>query len=215
MRLADGDVLQDTVRVWVIDPDGSPPRLVAEAEGGAFYYHSFRSVIVPFSAGARMAFRDDRAVLTDPAGGPSFTVWGANGVERRVAVRRERQRVEDSDIRNYLDYLEQAGWPESSMRFYEQHMSDMPIPFERPVWEYPLVDATTGRTWLARLPRAHADSTIFDVFDDTGVLLGTVAVPARMLVYQVVAERVIATMRDELDRVKIIVYGIAAGDGGG
>jgi hypothetical protein len=31
----------------------------------------------------------------------------------------------------------------------------------------------------------------------------------------VVAERLIATMRDELDRVKIIVYGIAAGDGGG
>jgi hypothetical protein len=205
-RLADGDVLQDTVRVWIIHPDGSPPRLVAEAKGGTFYYHSFRSVVVPFSSGSRMAFTGDRAVLTDPDGGSAFTVWSADGLERRVAVRREREPVEDSDIRDYLEYLEDAGWTENSIRFYELHIPDMPIPWEKPAWEYPLVDATTGRTWLARITGVATDSTIFDVFDDTGALLGTVAVPANMLIYQVAGDLVVGTVRDEVDRVFVVVY---------
>jgi hypothetical protein len=210
-RPSDGDMLQDTVRVWIIHPDGPPPRLVAEAKGGIFYYHSFRSVIVPFSSGSRMAFTGDRTVLTDPDGGPSFTVWSANGLERRVDVRREPERVEDSDIRDYLDWLEQSGWNESSIRFYELHISDMPVPQQKPAWEYPLVDATTGRTWLARYTPVGADSTVFDVFDDTGALLGTVAVPSNMLVYQVVGDLVVGTVRDEVDRVFVVVFLIDGG----
>jgi hypothetical protein len=203
-EVRDGDLLQDSVRIWSIDPHGGESKRLASLKGPLFYYHSGQSIQVPFRTGARFGFHDDRAYFTDPEGGPSLFMFGPDGLERRIHIARERPALSSRDTERYLDYLAGLGWPEETLRRYDRFLLEMPLPDRVPVWDYPLIDGEGG-IWLLRVPTDDSKESTWDVLDPTGHLLGAISVPNNVLLHQVTSEYVVGVLRDELGREQAVV----------
>jgi hypothetical protein len=201
----DGDLLQDSTRIWSIDPRAGSSKRIASLRGPLFFFHSGQSMQVPFRTGARFGFHDDRAYITDPDGEPSFLVFGPQGLERRIHVARERPSLSSRDTERYLEYLAVQGWSEEALRRYDRFLLDMPLPDRIPTWEYPLVD-DEGGVWLLRVPTDDSSETTWDVFDPGGRLLGAISVPAVVQLHQITAGYAVGVHRDELGREQAVVF---------
>jgi len=202
--VTDGQLLQDTVRIWSIDPEDSETALVARVEGPLFYFREFQSVPVPFRFGGRFALHGDRVYFTNPSGEASYVVFGSEGLERRVGIDRIQERVSDSALGAYFRYLEALGWPREMLKIYDTHLDEMPVPILKPTWDYPLV-ADNGDVWLSRIPAEGADQVLWDVFDSAGEMVGVVATPANLVVYQISGDHLVGVSKDEFDRESVVV----------
>jgi hypothetical protein len=126
-------------------------------------------------------------------------------LERRVGVQRRQSPVSSSDVDHYLDYLGEIGWPEESLGFYETYLPDMPLPELKPVWDCPIVEGNGG-VWLQRMPSDETDEITWDVFDASGALLGAIAVPRNITLYQVTSQFAVGVLRDDFDRQSVVVF---------
>ena len=154
-RPVDGSILRDTVRIWTMPVDGTAPTLVSMTLGALWYFRDGRQVTVPFASGSRPGFGDDRVYVIDGVGEASYSVYGPAGLERRVEIDRPRRQIDDRSVTKFLEDRRGGRYPESLLRIYEEHVSDMPIPEARRYWDG-LVFSDQGDAWLLRASDAVA-----------------------------------------------------------
>ena len=123
--------------------DGSAPAMVAETSGPRWYFQDGVQVVVPYTGGlpapyaggSLQGFGDDRVYLTDDAGEASYSVYGPAGLERRVAIDRAALQIDDLSVAEFVGHMRRIGSPEYLVRFYEEHLSDMPIGETQRPWD--------------------------------------------------------------------------------
>lgn len=211
---ARGSTLRDTVRTWTMPLDGTAPTLVLKTLGGVFYFHDGESVAVPFSGGSPRGFRDDRVYAIDAVGEASYSVYGPAGLERRVEIDRPPRRIDDHAVTMFLEGMRRSPVPDSQLRIYEEHLSDMPIPEARRHWDY-LRFTDQGEVWLWRAGDAAeataddpADDQVWDVFDAEGAFIGHVRLPANVWLQQVTGQTALVVVYDEIDRATVAIHDI-------
>ena len=211
---ANGSMLRDTVRIWTMSLDGAAPTLVSQTPGPLWYFHDGLQVEVPYTGGTPAAFRDDRVYVTDETGEASYSVYGPAGLERRVEIERAPRRIYGFSATDFVGYLRRGRSPESHVRIYEEHLSEMPIPEAQRAWDR-LVVTDEGAAWLLRAGDAAAamagvppDEKVWDVFDAKGVFAGHVRLPANVFLVQVGGQSAVTTVHDELGRVTVAIHDI-------
>ena len=209
-RPVDGSILRDTVRIWTMPVDGTAPTLVSMTLGALWYFRDGRQVTVPFASGSRPSFWDDRVYVIDGVGKASYSVYGPAGLERRVEIDRSRRQIDDRSVTKFLEDRRGGRYPESLLRIYEEHVSDMPIPEARRYWDG-LVFSDQGDAWLLRSadPEAAdvaAADQVWDVVDAEGVFIGHMRLPGHVGLVQVICQTALTIVRDEMGRVTVAVY---------
>lgn len=212
---ARGSTLRDTVRTWTMPLDGTAPTLVSRTLGGLFYFHDGESVAVPFSGGSPRGFRDDRVYAIDGVGEASYSVYGPAGLERRVEIDRPPRRIDDHAVTMFLEGIRRSPVPESLLRIYEEHLSDMPIPETRRHWDGMLF-RDQGEVWLRRVGDAvaataagdPADGQVWDVFDAGGAFIGHMRLPANVWLEQVRGQTAQTIVQDEMGRETVAIHDI-------
>ena len=217
----DGSTFRDTVRIWTMPLDGTAPTLVWEAPSALWYFRDGVQVVVPYTGvlpapyagGSLWGLRDDRVYVTDAAGEASYSVYGPAGLERRVEIDRAPRRIDGFSATEFVEQLRRSPFPESLVRIYERHLSDMPIPeARRRPWDA-LVVTDEGGAWLLRAGDAEAvmagappNDRTWDVFDAEGDLVGHVRLPANVGPVQVSGQSVLTIVRDEMGRGTVAIH---------
>jgi len=220
---ANGSTFRDTVRIWTMPLDGAAPTLVWEAPGALWYFRDGVQVVVPYTGvlpapyagGSLWGLRDDRVYVTDAAGEASYSVYGPAGLERRVEIDRAPRQIDDFSASKFVEFLRGVGFPESQVRFYERHLSDMPIPeARRRPWDAVLF-TDRGGVWLLRPGDAEGvtvgvpeDDQVWDVFDAEGVFIGHLRLPSNVWPVQVSGQSVLTIVRDEMDRSTVAIHDV-------
>ena len=213
-RPVDGSVLRDTVRIWTMPVDGTAPTLVSMTLGALWYFRDGGQVTVPFASGSRPSFGDDRVYVIDGVGEASYSVYGPAGLERRVEIDRPRRQIDDRSVTKFLEDRRGGRYPESLLRIYEEHLSDMPIPEARRYWDG-LVFSDQGDAWLLRAGDAvaapgvdSADGQVWDVFDAAGGFVGHMSLPANVGLAEVTGNTALTIVRDEMGRATVAIHDI-------
>lgn len=128
-------------------------------------------------------------------------------------IDRPPRRIDDRAVTMYLEGMRRSPLPESLLRIYEEHLSDMPIPEARRHWG-DLLFTDQGEVWLWRARDAAeataagdpADDQVWDVFDAEGAFVGLVRLPANIWLVQVVGQTVLTIVRDDLDRATVAIH---------
>ena len=211
---ADGSTVRDTVRIWTMPLDGTAPTLVAETLGALWYLHDGMQVGVPYAGGSLQGFRDGRVYITDDAEGASYSVYGPAGLERRVEIDRAPRRIDGFSATMFFEQLRRSRAAESRVRFYEEHLPDMPIPEAQRAWDA-LVVTDEGGVWLLTAGDAEAamagvppNDRTWDVFDAEGDLVGHIRLPANLLPVQVSGQSVLTIVGDELGRGTVAIHDV-------
>ena len=211
---ADGSTFRDTVRIWTMPLDGTAPALVAETPGALWYLHDGMQVGVPYAGGSLQGFRDDRVYIADDAGEASYSVYGPAGLERRVEIDRAPRRIDGFSATMFLEQLRRSRAAESRVRFYEEHLPDMPIPEAQRDWDI-LVVTDEGGVWLllaggteVAMAGAPPDDRIWDVFDAEGGFVGHIRLPANVGPVQVSGQSVLTIVGDELGRSTVAIHDV-------
>ena len=216
---SDGSTLWDTVRIWAMPLDGTAPALVSETPGALWYYRDAVQVVVPYTGilpspyagGPLQGFADDRVYVTDGSGEASYSVYGPTGLERRVEIERTPRRIDGLSEAVFLERMRNR-LPESHLRIYEDHLSDMPIPEAKRPWDA-LVVTDEGGVWLLQADGTEVEmagvppeNRFWDVFDAEGLLVGHMQLPANVSPVQVSGQTLVATVRDEMDRATVAIH---------
>ena len=219
---ADGSTAKDTVKTWTIPLDGSAPTLVSETPGALWYFQDRQQVVVPYTGvlpapyagGLLWGFWDDRVYVTDDAGEASYSVYGPAGLERRVEIDRAPRQIDGFSATMFVEQLRRIRYPESQVRIYEEHLTDMPIPEAQRPWDA-LVVTDQGGVWLLRAGDAEEvmagvppDNRVWDVFDAEGVFVGHVRLPADVGLAQVSGQSALTIVSDELGRVTVAIHDV-------
>ena len=219
---ADGTTVRDTVRIWTMPLDGTAPALVSKTPGALWYLRDGMQVVVPYTGilpspyagGSLQGFWDDRVYVTDHTGEASYSVYGPAGLERRVEIDRAPRRKDGFSATMFVEQLRRSRVPESRVRFYEEHLPDMPIPEAQRPWDA-LVVTDQGGAWLLRAGDAEgamagvpADDQVWDVFDAEGVFVGHIRLPANVSPVQVSGRTVLTIVRDEMDRGTVAIHDV-------
>ena len=213
-RPVDGSLRRDTVKIWTMPVEGTAPTLVSKTLGALWYFHDGTQVTVPFASGSRPGFRDDRVYAIDGVGEASYSVYGPGGLERRVEIDRPPRQIDDHAVTMFLEGMRRSPVPDSQLRIYEEHLSDMPIPEARRHWDY-LRFTDQGEVWLWRAGDAAeataddpADDQVWDVFDAEGAFIGHVRLPANVWLQQVTGQTALVVVYDEIDRATVAIHDI-------
>ena len=194
--------------------DGTAPTLVSMTLGALWYFRDGGQVTVPFASGSRPSFWDDRVYVIDGVGEASYSVYGPAGLERRVEIDRPRRQIDDSSVTKFLEDRRGGRYPESLLRIYEEHVSDMPIPEARRYWDG-LVFSDQGDAWLLWAGDAvaapgvdSADGQVWDVFDAAGGFVGHMQLPAKVLLVEVSGQSALTIVHDEMGRASVAIHDI-------
>ncbi len=174
----------------------------AFGSGGGFAVYS-----VPFDPGTAWAIVG-RGLIE--AYGPRFEVRarGADGGVARIArVAREPIPVDARLRRAAVDAeLEGRTNPEALDNAREAYDG---IEFPEFVAAYDhLVSDDAGGLWARQVPLPGDERASWDVLDETGALVGAVSLPESMTVWQVGADFVVVSDRDELEVERVAVYDV-------
>lgn len=213
-RPVDGSLLRDTVKIWTMPVEGTAPTLVSKTLGALWYFRDETQVTVPFASGSRPGFRDDRVYAIDGVGEASYSVYGPGGLERRVEIDRPPRQIDERSVTRFLEARRRGPYPQSQLRIYEDHLSDMPIPEARRYWDG-LVFSDQGDAWLLRAgdPFAApagdpADGQVWDIFDAEGVFIGHMSLPANVWLVQVTGGSALTIVSDEMGRATVAIHDI-------
>ncbi len=221
-RPPDRSTVRDTARIWTIPLDGTAPTLVAETPSALWYFHGRVQVVVPYTGilpppydgGSLQGYRDDRVYVTDHARGASYSVYGPAGLERSVRIDRAPGQTDGFSATMFVDQLRRSRFSESRVRFYEEHLSDMPIQEARRAWDR-LVVTDEGGAWLRRTGDAEAatadappEDRVWDVFDAKGVFVGPMRLPDNVSPAQVWEESVLMVVYDDMGRSTVAIHDV-------
>ena len=156
--------------------------------------------------GRRMSVRLARErVYTGDGTTYEVRVYSSKGVlERLIRVLQPRLPVEAKDIEQYkLRQLENARGPFASLA--ERLLNEMPFPDSMPAFAGLEVDPV-GNLWVEEYRRPGDDLPRWTIFDPTGTMLGTIALPERFALFQVGSDFVLGKWQDELDVEHVRLY---------
>jgi hypothetical protein len=193
----------NTVDGWLLrySPDGHRGDTIAAAPPVSWFAFANgpRRVIAiqPFGHQAIVAVAATRVYLGHTSAFEVATYDASGVIERLVRVLRPAREVTEEDIRVYRDaMLEQATTDEQ--RSFERNMIEAaPFPEIFPAFRSIVVDE--GRLWVEDY-RVPGDTVVtYSVFGLQGELLGVVAVPPGLLIYEIGGDYVLGRWKDELD----------------
>jgi len=96
---------------------------------------------------------------------------------------------------------------DNARRQIEAHKNDVPYPKTLPAYGALMVDADTD-LWVAQYPTHGEGLSTWTVFDPTGHLLGEVATPPRLDVYDIGSDYVLGVRQDSLDVEHVVMYAL-------
>ncbi len=134
-----------------------------------------------------------------------FSLYGPSGaLERIVRLAEEPPLRTDADLEAYVRGNADEPMDQAAVRAALRRYEEMEIPERLPAWAG-LVLADNGQLWARRFFIQGAESPLFDIFSAEGSHLGTVALPAHLVIQQIADGRLVAIATDDLgvERVQI------------
>jgi hypothetical protein len=137
---------------------------------------------------------------------PEIDVFTADGrMVRSIRRAMPLRRVTSADLeRQREDLLSRYG---SSPRraAAERVLAELPVHETMPAFASLLVDAL-GNLWVEEYRVASTDAPRWTVFDSAGRMLGTLAVPASLRIFEIGADELLGVARDSLDIEQVRAY---------
>ena len=114
----------------------------------------------------------------------------------------------------FFEQLRRSRAAESRVRFYEEHLPDMPIPDAQRAWDA-LVVTDEGGVWLLTAGDAEVamagvpqDDHVWDAFDAGGGFVGHIRLPANVSPVQVSGQSALTIVRDEMGRGTVAIHDV-------
>lgn len=205
-EVTDGMILQDTLTLRELDASGEELRVLARRRGQTWYFRDRVQAPVPFAEGARFQARDDRIVLTHPAGEPVLEVVDEGRLVRRIHLEREPERVTGRIVDEELDGPTRTPAAAALLR---EHRAELPIPDSRPAWNWVRL-GPAGEIFALR-HGTLLSGEVWDVFDPDGRWRGTLELPDEHHLMDVGRGLLVVTEMAELRGPRVAVFGFELG----
>jgi hypothetical protein len=143
-------------------------------------------------------------------------VYSRDGTLRR-SIRRARENlpVTDDDIealkQHQLQALDDGSSSNAARARIEREYAETPHPEHMPAYDRLIVD-DRGNLWVEDYRRPADTQPVWTVFDSTGQMLGSVPMPERFRPFEIGADYVLGSWRDELDVQYVRLFGIERGE---
>lgn len=204
-----GGVSRDSALYLLFAPNGGAVDTLGWFPGPEYYVKATESSVAVRS----LAFGRTPATLVrgdelyfGPADRFEVGLYSAAGKLTRL-IRRQHSNLDvtPEDIERYKqEQLEQATDP-NWRRFQQEMLADMPFPKTMPAYSRMVVDEP-GDLWVAEYRRPGDDQPRWNVFDPDGRMLGTVRTPPDFVIFQIGADFLLGSWRDELDVQHLRMY---------
>ncbi|UCF18481.1 MAG: hypothetical protein JSU87_11080 [Gemmatimonadota bacterium] len=204
----------DTLSLLLCDGEGALLDTLMTFAGGERLYKTARSGdhISVMVRGRLWSPEPQLAAYSDGyffGSGDSFEVGyysSASGLQRLIRLHQPELLVTDQDIERYKREEMEEIDDENDRRRFEEALADMPFTQTFPAYDALLVDSE-GNLWLEEYPSPGLEApSTWKVFDNAGVLLGTVETPYRFRPFQIGPDFVLGRWLDEFDIEHVHLY---------
>ena len=194
-----GTAWADTIGLWRYDPVREDRVRLAGIIGQRWIWTGQHMLPVPFSPRPLRAIDGSRLAV---ASGPDAEISvhdAAGSLVARYRFARDRETVTESDVRQVIESLVEIGQSGAPAAAWRDWRDRMEIPRYEPAFDWLLADGN-GTLWARRFQSdpLSRESPSWDVFDPTGVYLGSVSTPGGLAVLAIGDGLLAGVYRDEL-----------------
>ena len=194
-----GTAWADTIGLWRYDPVREDRVRLAGIIGQRWIWTGQHMLPVPFSPRPLRAIDGSRLAV---ASGPDAEISvhdAAGSLVARYRFARDREPVTESDVRQVIESLVEIGQSGAPAAAWRDWRDRMEIPRYEPAFDWLLADGN-GTLWARRFQSdpLSRESPSWDVFDPTGVYLGSVSTPGGLAVLAIGDGLLAGVYRDEL-----------------
>ena len=142
--------------------------------------------------------------------------WVINVFDTAGALRRSIRRatqpppITSDVIERYTAAQLAANTDENRRRESERFYATLEYPERMPAYSALRVDHT-GNLWVQDYVVSREDSLRWTVFDPSGRILSRLAMPPRMVVYEIGPDFVLGRVQDDLDVQQVVLFGLSRG----
>ena len=194
-----GTAWADTIGLWRYDPVREDRVRLAGIIGQRWIWTGQHMLPVPFSPRPLRAIDGSRLAV---ASGPDAEISvhdAAGSLVARYRFARDRETVTESDVRQVIESLVEIGQSGAPAAAWRDWRDRMEIPRYEPAFDWLLADGN-GTLWARRFQSdpLSREPPSWDVFDPTGVYLGSVSTPGGLAVLAIGDGLLAGVYRDEL-----------------
>ena len=194
-----GTAWADTIGLWRYDPVREDRVRLAGIIGQRWIWTGQHMLPVPFSPRPLRAIDGSRLAV---ASGPDAEISvhdAAGSLVARYRFARDREPVTESDVRQVIESLVEIGQSGAPAAAWRDWRDRMEIPRYEPAFDWLLADGN-GTLWARRFQSdpLSREPPSWDVFDPTGVYLGSVSTPGGLAVLAIGDGLLAGVYRDEL-----------------
>ena len=194
-----GTAWADTIGLWRYDPVREDRVRLAGIIGQRWIWTGQHMLPVPFSPRPLRAIDGSRLAV---ASGPDAEISvhdAAGSLVARYRFARDRETVTESDVRQVIESLVEIGQSGAPAAAWRDWRDRMEIPRYEPAFDWLLADGN-GTLWARRFQSdpLSREPPSWDVFDPTGVYLGSVSTPGGLAVLAIGDGLLAGVYRNEL-----------------
>ena len=194
-----GTAWADTIGLWRYDPVREDRVRLAGIIGQRWIWTGQHMLPVPFSPRPLRTIDGSRLAV---ASGPDAEISvhdAAGSLVARYRFARDREPVTESDVRQVIESLVEIGQSGAPAAAWRDWRDRMEIPRYEPAFDWLLADGN-GTLWARRFQSdpLSREPPSWDVFDPTGVYLGSVSTPGGLAVLAIGDGLLAGVYRDEL-----------------
>ena len=194
-----GTAWADTIGLWRYDPVREDRIRLAEIIGHRWIWTGQHMLPVPFSPRPLRAIDGSRLAV---ASGPDAEISvhdAAGSPVARHRIARDRETVTGPEVRQVIESLVELGQSGAPAAVWRDWRDRMEIPRYQPAFDWLLADGN-GTLWARRFQSdpLSREPPWWDVFDPTGVYLGSVSTPGGLTVLAIGDGLLAGVYRDEL-----------------
>ena len=172
--------------------------------GGAGKDRFITFSLIPFGLATRLATQGERIYVGDPAS-YEIRAFGADGMLERILRRPVERRAVDAAEVARLKEQELADTEERWRETVENKWKNAPVAAHHPAFASMTVDAD-GNLWVEEPKITPGDSGRASVFDPSGRLLGSIALPGTLRITEIGRDYVLGVWKDESDLEHVRLY---------
>jgi hypothetical protein len=202
--LEEGEVLSDTVRLWLLDPHDGSVSPLGPSVVPMWVWTQDEQLPMPFGPQLSVSTRGDTVFALDPTGS-AVLAYAADGGSTAWPSPRDPERVRRSDHAEYRRSVDRRGLPSEMSTLMKDALDHPELPDFKPIYDR-VMATDDGEVWARRFSYAGGPTGAWDVFSATGVVRGTVSIRGGFQVKQVTTNRVVGVIRDTMGVQTIAVY---------
>lgn len=197
----DGEILQDTFRLWTLLPGSGVRQPFADRPAALWQYidHPTRPemLLIPFTTTPRFAVAGSVAAITFGTH-PGVQLMDQGGdVVREMSVDRPPRPVLQADI-DRVSELSRRDLDPNDQPLARRRMDALPYPETMPRYDR-VMRTEDDRIWARHFFAEGDEAPVWDLFTMSGEFLGTLTTPEGLEVYQVGSDWILGVHFDELD----------------